>query len=170
MSLAPPTVAQLSEFSGRPEGEYSSFAVQALAQAAFLMEYATALEQYPEREHDAKLLTYGILDAADNIYLAQQFKQVRANPFASETIGSYSYTKIFTAVRQAEATGLSWFDMAVQELGQRHGFEATRGVSVFERDDLAVDAATGNVFVAGPANRDADRFPFDVSQTPPFGG
>lgn len=170
MSLSPPTLAQLSEFSGRPESEYSSFAGQALIQAAFLMQYATELTEYPDDPYNAQLLTFGILDAADNIYLAQQYKQVRANPFASETIGSYSYTKIFTAIQRNEPTGATWFDMAVQELSLKAGFHASKGVSVFERDDLAIDTDTGNVFVAGPANRDTNPFPFDVSQTPPFQG
>lgn len=169
MSLVPPTVAQLSDFTGRPESEYSSYAVQALAQASLLMQYATGLDAWPDGDYESQMMLNGILDAADGIYLAQQYKKVNANPFSSESIGSYSYSKMSSAIQRGEATGLTWFDMAVSELGVKHGFEASKGVSVFERDDLAVDAVTGNVFVAGPSNSNKQVFPFDVSQNPPWG-
>lgn len=165
MSLTPPTVAQLSEFSGRPESEYSEFATQALAQATLLMEFASGLDSPPTSSaFHAQLFLNGILDAADHIYLSQQYKAVRANPFASETIGSYSYTKASAAVQRGEPTGMTWFDMAVTELGVKTQIFRTQGVSVFEKDDLARDPETGDIFVAGPSDRDNAPFPFYTSQ------
>jgi hypothetical protein len=116
MTLAPPTVAELATFSGRPSNTFVDFAVEALAQATLLFYLATSLDEYPSDTNLLKLSKYGILEMADKIYLSQPYKQASASPYQSETIGSYSYSKAVSAVKKGDATGVMWFDLAVNKL------------------------------------------------------
>lgn len=116
MSLAPPTVADLATFTGRASNTFGVFAPEALTQAALLFYFATGLEEYPEDFQLASLAKYGILDMADKIYLSQPYKQATTSPFQSETIGSYSYSKLTKSVSKGDSTGVTWFDLAVNKL------------------------------------------------------
>lgn len=116
MSLVSPTVADLATFKGRESNSFSAFATEALDQATLLFYLATGIEEYPEDVSLARLAKYGILDMADNIYLSQPYQEALASPYQSETIGSYSYSKTVKAVKKGDATGITWFDMAVNKL------------------------------------------------------
>lgn len=116
MSLVPPTVAELATFTGRASNTFSAFAPEALTQATLLFYFATGLEGYPEDIQLASLARYGILDMADKIYLSQPYQQTTNSPFQSETIGSYSYSKMSQATKKGDATGVMWFDLAVNKL------------------------------------------------------
>jgi hypothetical protein len=116
MSIAPPTVGDLAAFTGRPSNTFGEFAPEALSQATLLFLIATELIDYPSDTNLAALAKNGILDMADSIYLSQPYKQTMSSPFQSESIGSYSYSKMTKAVKKGDSTGVAWFDMAVSKL------------------------------------------------------
>lgn len=116
MTLAPPTVADLATFSGRASNTFGEFVIQALAQATLLFYLATDLTEYPSDANLNTLAKNGILDMADKIYLSQPYREASASPYQSETIGSYSYSKAVNAVKKGDATGVMWFDLAVNKL------------------------------------------------------
>lgn len=153
--LTVPTVTQLADFSGRPEAEYPVFANAALRQATLLMKLRTCLVSAPADSDKAELLTYGILELADDLILKQPHQKVRAKPFSSETIMSYSYSKAATKAVEGKKTGLMWFDLAVQELSvcdsTGGGDIGSGSVSVFENDGLCVDSE-GRARVLGPSD------------------
>lgn len=114
--LVPPTIADLATFTGRASNTFGQFVDQALAQATLLFYLATDIESYPDNSSLAMLARYGIMEMADKIYLSQPYHEASASPFQSETIGSYSYTKAVASVKKGDATGVMWFDMAVNKL------------------------------------------------------
>lgn len=139
MSLAPPSVADLAAFSGRESNSYSNFAVEALDQATLLLYLATSLTDYPDDPDLAKLAKYGILDMADKIYFSQPYRETIASPYQSETIGSYSYSKSVAAVKKGNATGVLWFDIAVDKLKTAgSGIGASGSIEGMEWDGLEV--------------------------------
>lgn len=146
-----PTIAELALFKGKAESFYTSFADQALMQAALLLTIRTGLTEYPEDESEARLARYAIMDLANQIYLEAPYDEIIAKPFSSESIGSYSYSKSAQLARRGEETGSMWFDLAVQQLGGLDGsYEVNSGsISLFERNNYYQDAQ-GNRFVVGP--------------------
>lgn len=116
MSLVPPTVADLSTFTGREINSFGNYAQEALTQASLLLFLSTNLSEYPEDPQLAMLARYGIMDMADKIYLSQPYVEAAASPFQSESIGSYSYSKMNQAVKKGNNTGVTWFDLAVSRL------------------------------------------------------
>jgi len=103
--LPVPTVAQLAGFTGRPESGYTSFADQALAQAALLFTIVTQRPTLPDDPDTVTLVRNAILEMADRIYLEQPYAAARVSPYQSETIGSYSYAKSSTVVRARDRPG-----------------------------------------------------------------
>lgn len=149
MSLVPPTVAELATFSGRDSNSYNNFAVEALTQATLLLYLATSISAYPSDPDLAKLAKYGILDMADKIYFSQPYREALASPYQSESIGSYSYSKSVAAVKKGDATGVMWFDMAVNKLkADGSGVVASGSISAFELDGVEV-SDTGQMTVIG---------------------
>jgi hypothetical protein len=112
------TKQNLADLSGRPVGSYTSFAEKsAIPQALLLFKIGTCLASPGELGPiDQELLDNAIASMADGIYLSQPFMAVAASPFSSETIGSYSYSKVAKAVEQGKETGIQWFDIAVDRL------------------------------------------------------
>ena len=158
MSLVPPTVAELASFSGRDSNSYSNFAVEALTQATLLLYLATSLSEYPSDPDLAQLAKYGILDMADKIYFSQPYREALASPYQSESIGSYSYSKSVAAVKKGDATGVMWFDMAVNKLkADGSGIVASGSIEGFEWDGLETNGngrariigATGKADISG---------------------
>lgn len=153
MSLAPPTVAELATFSGRESNSYSDFAVEALSQATLLLFLATGLSEYPADPDLSKLAKYGILDMADKIYFSQPYKEAIASPYQSETIGSYSYSKGIAAVKKGDATGVMWFDMAVNKLKTAgSGIGASGSIQGFEWDGIELDG-NGRAKIIGASGK-----------------
>jgi hypothetical protein len=148
MALVPPTVAELAIFTGRQSDTFSDFAVQALAQATLLFYLATELSAYPNTPELEQLARNGILDMADNIYLSQDYREDMASPYQSESIGSYSYSKAIKAVRKGDATGIMWFDLAVNKLKQGTGIGDTGSIQGMEWDGLEL-TSDGKPRIAG---------------------
>jgi hypothetical protein len=142
MSLTPPTVADLANFTGRASSSFGDFATEALTQATLLFYLATDLDNYPTDINLANLAKYGILDMADSLYLSQPYKESTASPFQSETIGSYSYSRLTSSVKKGNATGVTWFDLAVSKLrASASGIGASGSIEGMELDGL--EAGTG---------------------------
>jgi hypothetical protein len=180
-----PTVAQLAQFSGRPETSYTAYATSALIQTAIIFTTVTELNWGNDSDFaalnadDQQLCTYAILAYADWTYLKQPYQQMFANPAMSETIGDYTYSKPPPIqVRNVQAqelgigsTGIELWDTAVQYLakrlraggvffGQLECFERTndsadRGIGVMIREDRR----TGNLVLLGPADFNQVDFP-----------
>jgi hypothetical protein len=170
--LSVPGVAALATFSGRGEDTYTSFAVQALAQATLLFALRTDLTAYPDDPQLLQLATNAILEMADRIVLEQPHAATMASPLSSESIGSYSYSKGSAAFRakDGERTGLFWWDLALDRLlGLGRSHVSSGSVSVMER--VVQVSSEGNLFVVGPADVDNSTVPFDINSdvTPALG-
>lgn len=151
------TITHLSDFSGRPQAEYTNTAYvpQALLQAELLFKLGTCLgEVWPDDPTMAKLSEMAILSMADAIYLVQPFQTVLSNPFSSESIGSYSYSKVAGAVMGGLPTGITWFDLATNKLSVcdlNAGIPIGGGIELFEWDaTFANGVLPGNVRVLSP--------------------
>lgn len=153
--------SDLVTFSGRLASDYSEYAATALKQATLLFKLGTCLKEFPDDEIKAELASTAILAMADAIYLAQPFQAVLSNPFSSETIGSYSYSKVAGAVAGALPTGITWFDIAVSQLGVCELTDSVPtggGIEIFENDALFANGMhTGNVRMLAPQDLDAMR-------------
>ncbi len=154
MAITVPSVAQLADWSGRPEGSYTSFANSALLQATIM--FITVTELTPDdigamqasqnggtlHDYDYQLTQQAILSMADYIYLRQPYQQVIASPLTSETIGSYSYGKAQAQVGRnaaaleitGEVTGIVMYDLAVKMLAKRTraGGVYHSGITIFD--------------------------------------
>lgn len=179
-----PTLAEVAEFSGRPEVSYTTYVNSALLQATLMFTTLTELgvADYGAMAADDQVLANtGIVSMADHLYLEWPYQQVLANPLQSETIGSYSYSKPFQVMARnaqaievtAEKTGVDMFDLAVRFLARR-----TRATGVFygqisgferfnERYDgvgVVWDKKEQRMVLAGPSDRDQlDWQFFDIS-------
>lgn len=116
--LPVPTVDDLAAFSGRGVDTYSPFAATVLEQATLLFSVITRRTEMPDDPAQASLLRYAIVEMAGRLYSEQQYADTLASPFQSETIGTYSYSKSATALqaKSGGATGLLWWDLAVDQL------------------------------------------------------
>lgn len=138
------TKADLADFSGRAVASYPPFTDQAISQAVLLYGISTYTDTWPDDPREAMIATLGVLSMADHLVLEQPFQKAQAAPFNSESIGSYHYSKtggrqsaVQTAVSQGIQTGVMWFDIAVQQLGQAEhmlDMPMSGGIEVFEWD------------------------------------
>jgi hypothetical protein len=185
-----PTVTELAEFTGRPEGSYSSFANSCLVQSCLMFTVVTDLtpDDWPALGAGTRLsiadaqtlATNGILAMADYIYLRQPYQQLIASPLMNETIGSYSYSKAEQEVArnaaalevQGERTGVTFYDLAVQYLAKRvsAGGIYSGAITVFEEDSRRYNGASlqirecdGRLVLLGPAMFDQFDAPFDIN-------
>jgi hypothetical protein len=108
------TIDDVATYSGRDKNLFSDFMDEALLQATLLFKLGTCLppDQFPDDPTKAELARYGILAMANAIELAQPYQAILSNPFNNETIGSYSYSKLTSAVTNSLPTGITFFDMA----------------------------------------------------------
>ncbi len=140
--LAAPTVADLAAFTGRDEASFGPYAGTALAQSALLFSLVTRLSEYPTDPDRALLARYAIMQMADRLVLEQPHQVTMASPFASETIGSYSYSKSSSYIKASSGgeTGLSWWDLALDMLtAAGAGLVGSGSLSCFDRDELIQD-------------------------------
>jgi hypothetical protein len=178
-----PTIPQLAVYSGRAEGSYAQYAMQALLESTIMFSALTEITDPSGLSSDDQLLALnGVLSMADYIYLRKPYAQVLANPMQSETIGSYSYSKVMAEVARnaaalevtGEATGVIMFDLAVRLLSRRTraGGVFSEAISMF--DGLQGDGKDGHAFlwwdtcekrmwVLGPEDRDQMNIPFDIN-------
>ncbi len=151
--LPVPTVSYLATFTGRDEASFTTFADQALIQSTLLFSTVTKLQDYPADEDQELLAINAILEMADRLYLDQPHASVKASPFQSETIASYSYSKTSAASKAREGvhTGLFWWDLAVDELTRaERSLVASGSVAAFE--DGVADNSDGTRFVLTPVD------------------
>ena len=161
------TATNIAEVSGYPVTDYSTFATEALKQATLLFKIGTCLSAWPDDEIEAEMARYAVLSMADAIYWAQPWQKVLRSPFNSETIGSYSYSKLSTAVSAGLPTGVSWFDLAVSKLSvcdRNLGIPAHGGYNVFEEDK---HAHGGYGIFLGPAEQFPDTWDTDFDVRDP---
>ena len=117
--LPVPTQADLETFTGRPAATFGGFADQALAQATLMFSIVTYLTDLPADPDLAQLANNAIMELADRILLEQPYQSIKAGPFQTETIGSYSYSRVtptVAKVQQGIKTGLLWWDLAIDRL------------------------------------------------------
>lgn len=166
------TVVELSGFSGRSVASYSNiqFIGSALAQARLLFKLATCLSEWPDDPDSAELASYALLSLAEQVYLDQSYAEVQANPFQSETIGSYSYSKAARGKTAASImaglpTGNTWIDLAVERLGvcEISGGVYSSSVDVFTHDAVLREDSDGRVTLVGPKETDPLDLPFTWS-------
>lgn len=153
MSYSAPTVAALALFTGRPQATYTTFAEQALIQSSLLFALVTGVSDVPDNADQAQLIEFAIMEMADDIYLKQPFVALKAKPFQSETIGSYSYSMGSSAAKtlKGEKTGLLWWDLALKQLGQITVI-SSGGIAVFNVDHNVWQDSDGNLQLVGPAD------------------
>lgn len=160
--LAAPTTAELAVFTGRPSSSFTDFADQALAQATLMFQIVTKLTELPDDPDLLQLAKNAILEMADRLLLEQPYQAVKAKPFQTETIGSYSYSRVTqtaTKVQNGLKTGLFWWDIAVDEL-------SLPGSSTFGHGSIKVDldgvgqAQDGTYFFVDPADGDEGQPPY----------
>jgi len=152
--LPVPTIDELSDFSGRPADSYGPFATSALRQATLLFSMLTRLTEWPTDTDHAELALMAIVQMADRLYLEQPNAQMKAGPFQSETIGSYSYSKAqqiaVTASNNGSKTGLYWWDLALELLAQPIGADMSSDVIRLHDNDVRIDIETGGRYIPSP--------------------
>lgn len=165
------TVNDLADFSGRDVSEYTNtgYAATAIAQAMLLFKLGTCLgDNWPDDPTMAALAKMAVLSMADAIYLVQPFQKILSNPFSSETIGSYSYSKVAGAVMGGLPTGIMWFDMAMSKLSIcdiTDSISMGGGIQVFEDDGLFAQGRGNNVQFLSPEDLNRlDSWGFDPSE------
>ncbi len=128
--LPVPTLSEMASFTGRPEAALGDFAPQALMQATLMFSILTKLEAYPASADLTLLAKYAIMEMADRLLLEQPYAETRSGPFQTETIGSYSYSKITATSKLASQglkTGLFFWDTALDELMEKGASGLTHG-------------------------------------------
>lgn len=192
MTWPVPTPGELAAYTGRPLASYTSYVNSALLQATMMFTVLSELGagDYGGLQPDfQQLANMGIMAMADYLYLRWPYQQVLANPLASETIGSYSYSKPLQEFARnaqaievnAEKTGIDMFDLALRRLAKRQqmngvAFGQVTGFEHFGKDDLAYvkwDPRECRLVLVGPADHDktdlqffsisAEIFPSDPS-------
>jgi hypothetical protein len=163
------TATDLANFSGRDVATYTGYATtSALPQSILLFKIGTCLADLPEDPIKQELARMAILAMADAIVLSQPYQTVLANPFNSETIGSYSYSKVASAVNAGLPTGIAWFDMALRELSVcdlQDNIPSGGGIEIFEYDAaFAAGRHSGNVKLLSPKDIELSKaFGYDPS-------
>lgn len=162
------TKDDVAQATGNDIDEYErSFIDEAITQATLLFKRGTCLAQFPDNPDDAATARYAILYMADAIYFIQPWQKVLRNPFSSETIGSYSYSKLSTAVSAGLPTGVSWFDIGIAELSvcdTNGGAPMSGGWNVFEEHKYPHG---GYGVYLGPADQNPDTWGPDTYTTNP---
>lgn len=159
--MSAPSVADLAVFTGRPEGGFSAFAAQALAQATLLFRLVTKRVDYPDDADLATLARNAIMQMADRLLLEQPHAVIRASPFSSETIGSYSYSRstVFQQAKDGNDTGLVWWELALDELSLADRSLLGYGAVEVYHNDLFIETDNGQLWIFGPGDLDTTDAP-----------
>lgn len=164
--LTAPSIDELADFTGRPAASMDAFASEALEQSALLFTIVTKLTDYPDDPDKAMLAKYAILEMADRLLLEQPYQAIKAGPFQTETIGSYSYSRIgfnrsTASALKAESgvkSDLFWWDLAVEELSAA-GASWVSSTSIHTGIDGVCRTGDGGLAVFDPSF-EADRPPY----------
>lgn len=162
--LPVPTQIDLATFTGRSTSTFGGFADQALAQATLMLSIVTKLTELPDDPDLKQLANNAIMELADRILLEQPFQSLKAGPFQTETIGSYSYSRLtptLTKVQQGIKTGLLWWDLAVDELSLPGSSVLSHGSIDEIPDGLVRSDTTGMWTIKNAADgQDNDGMPY----------
>ena len=160
------TKQDVADFSGRPVASYAPYVDTAIRQALLLFKLGTCLANLPDDEDKRELATFAILAMADELTLQQKYAETKANPFSSETIGSYSYSKkVQNDVKKGQETGVMWFDMALSQLSvcdKLDGVPNSGGINIFDRDGELFNQNDGYSDFVGPNDKYRHGFGNDV--------
>ena len=158
----------MADFTGRPLASFPEGFItnSAVPQALLLFKMGTCLASPDALNDDQKqLIDFAILSFADAIHLTAPYQAVKASPFNSESIGSYSYSKAAGAVTRGLETGVFWFDRAIQELSVcdvMDGIPMSSGIRVFNDEYQHVQHSQGIRRFLTPADMaTSKRFGFD---------
>lgn len=151
------TRQDLADFTGRPLASFPETYVNnsAIPQALLLFKIGTCLASPDDLTPDQQqLVDFAIMSMADSIHLVAPYQTAIASPFNSETIGSYSYSKVAKAIQSGEETGVMWFDLAIDQLSvcdDINGNFMQGGIEVFENDAIFIPGhLKGNVDFLSP--------------------
>jgi hypothetical protein len=152
------TEIDLANFTGRPPEYYNSnFVMEALAQAGDLFELATERTELPTEGLAGRIAARGVLAMAEAIFEGNNYRDLRASPFKTETIGSYTYTLAEGSVLAGIPTGISWFDLAVDRLAlSTRTSISNRSVHAFQRPG-DTGSIGGHESLIGPADTEEFR-------------
>jgi hypothetical protein len=146
VALTVPDVEELAlhmRLTERFSATEEEWADDSLSRATDLMSIATGLTADPEDELTARLVRVGILAMAHMIYVTSgQDRSVFYNPYSSERIGSYSYSKAQQQVGSGQPTGVPEFDAAVRYVlssAEEGGYFSSSSEEVFEGPFDAVE-------------------------------
>ena len=162
------TRQMLADFTGRPLASFPEgfVSTSAIPQALLLFKIGTCLASPDDLTADQQqMLDFAVLAMADAIHLAQPYQTALASPFNSESIGSYSYSKVARAIQKGDETGVMWFDLAIDKLSvcdQLDGSFAQGGIEIFENDgrfagNVRLGGQAGNVDFLSPADLNTSR-------------
>lgn len=153
-----PTITreEAAEFLGRPVASLPpNFEIKTKL-ATLLLKLATCRTEFPDDALSNELVKAAVIYMAQDMSLRERFEKEAASPFQSETIGSYSYSKMLGRVQTMESTEVLWFDTAVDNLSLcglsnlLGGSSASGGYSVFENDFPAYNKGDGTTVILAP--------------------
>lgn len=170
------STSDLADYTGKAESALPAYATESLVQARLLFRLATCLGDgaWPDDQDMSDLAWYAVMSAAEYLMLQQPYREIVAGPFMSENMGSYSYAKgrnfdtakVKSAIQAGLPTGITWFDMAVDRLGQcetvarvEHG-----SIQLFEHDLPTETLPDGTTRIIGPEEENPVDLPFVYSR------
>lgn len=174
MSLTVPEMSDLVTFSGTQiAGQYytdTAYVATALQQATDLLTLVTDIEADPPETPVEiwRMTRNAILEMAEAIVIKQPYRAVVLNPFQSETIGTYTYSKLAkVAAHDSEVVGgqhMRWWAQAIEYWDLQDVYVESTSTHVFEDDnvwlrgrDPAV-AGSGRRLVMGPIDIDPSMY------------
>lgn len=134
------TVQELANFATQPVELFDeTYANTHIAQASLLLRLATCLTEPPTDPMMLELFKNGILDMALKLDISANYREAKYSPFSGESIGSYSYSIMLAKIKSGDETGVTWFDLAVTQMGVcdfmgGSGVASSGGIEVFEHD------------------------------------
>ncbi len=164
MSYPTITRQMLADFTGRPLASFPEAFVttSAIPQATLLFKIGTCLASLDDLTEDQQQLAlYAIMSMADAIHLSQPYQTALASPFSSESIGSYSYSKVAKAIMGGLPTSIGWFDLAIDQLSVcdvGDGIVMQGGIEMPQYEGMIVPGSReGNIRFLSPMEIDASR-------------
>jgi hypothetical protein len=130
--ISTPSLDDYAVFCDLEVSDLSTYALPSLEQGVDLMWLATSLTTEPTDAQELRILQRGIMAMAEALEVSKGYRAHTMSPYSSETIGSYSYMKVATAVRAGIPTGLLWFDVAVSHFSGTAEIQNT-ATALFDR-------------------------------------
>lgn len=151
--------AEFALYTGQSSDSFTEYAETAFGQSVLLFKLATGLiDSVPDSpSYVAELVSNALMSMTEYLYYRQKHAEVISSPYRSESLGSYSYTLMLAAIRAGEDTGVSWFDIAVVQLGvneESGNYFTGGGIEVFEGDGEFTTGygADRNIRLLGPTD------------------